>query len=103
MKPSSYIINTARGALINQADLYNALKHGKIAGAALDVLENEPPQYNDKKLIELQNVTVTAHSAFYSEQSSDSMIKMTAQEVGRILRGQAPVNIINPEVISRNV
>lgn len=99
MKPTSYIINTSRGGLIKQNDLYKALIDKKIAGAALDVLENEPPTIEDKKIIDLPNTIVTAHCAFYSEESSNQMIKMTAEEVGRILRGEKAINIINPEVV----
>ncbi len=100
MKPTSYIINTARGGLINQYDLFKALNEGIISGAALDVLQNEPPKEDDKRIIELPNTVVTAHCAFYSEESSQQMIKMTAEEVGRILRSEKPLNIVNPEVMN---
>lgn len=101
MKPSAYIINTARGGLINQDDLYKALKENWIAGAALDVLENEPPTEKDREIVKLPNTTVTSHCAFYSEESSEQQIKMTAEEVGRILRGEKPINVVNREVLSR--
>lgn len=99
MKPASYIINTARGAIINQEDLYYALTHGIIAGAGLDVIENEPPKESDRKLIELPNVRVTPHSAYLSEEASEAQLRITSEEVGRILRNEAPLNLVNPEIL----
>ena len=95
MKPESYIINTARGGCIDQEALYFALTNGLIAGAGLDVLENEPPKESDRKLIGLPNVRVTAHSGYISEEAAESQIRITAQEVGRILRGESPINSVN--------
>lgn len=100
MKTSSYIINTARGSLINQNDLYYALTNAIISGAGLDVLENEPPLESDRKLIELPNVRVTPHSAYLSEESAEAQIKITSEEVGRILRNEEPHNLVNQEILS---
>lgn len=101
MKKTAYIINTSRGKNIKQDDLYEALTTGMIAGAALDVLENEPPMESDKKLIALENVMVTPHSAYLSEESSEAQIRITAEEVGRILREEIPLNIVNREILDR--
>ncbi|NBI07786.1 C-terminal binding protein [Senegalia massiliensis] len=99
MKNTAYIINTARGALINSEDLYNSLKNGEILGAGLDVLEVEPPGELEKKIINLKNTIVTAHSAYLSEEAADQQIKTTAKIVGQILRGERPMNVINPKVL----
>lgn len=101
MKPTSYIINTARGSIIKQEDLYYALTHGIIAGAGLDVMENEPPMDSDRKIIELPNVLVTPHSAYLSEEASEAQLRITAEEVGRILRSETPLNLVNPEILTK--
>lgn len=99
MKRTAHLINTARGALVKQEDLYFSLINNYIAGAALDVIENEPPKESDKKLIQLPNVIVTAHSAYLSVEAADAQIKITAEEVGRILRNEKPKNLVNPEIL----
>lgn len=101
MKPTAFIINTSRGRLINQEDLYEALTKNLIAGAALDVLKNEPPKDEDRKIIELPNTIITAHSAFVSVESAEQQIDLTCKNVGRILRGEKPDYICNPEVLSK--
>ncbi|MCD7808588.1 MAG: hypothetical protein LUH02_04540 [Erysipelotrichaceae bacterium] len=68
MKPSSYLINTSRGAIINEEDLYNVLVNHKIAGAGIDVLENEPVPYNHR-LLQLDNVLYTPHIGGSTEES----------------------------------
>ena len=99
MKPTSYLINTSRGGVVKQDDLYFALTNGIIAGAGLDVLEHEPPKVSDKFLINLPNVMVTPHSAYLSEEASDAQLRITAQEAGRILRNEAPINLVNPQIL----
>jgi D-3-phosphoglycerate dehydrogenase len=101
MKPTAFIINTSRGKLINQQDLYEALTNNIIAGAALDVLKNEPPEDEDKKIIQLPNTIVTAHSAFVSIESAEQQIDLTCKNVGRILRGEKPNYICNPQVLDK--
>lgn len=100
MKPTAFLINTARGGLINHEDLYEALTNNYIQGAGLDVLENEPPKEIDKKIISLPNVIVTAHSAYFSEEASDSQIRVTAQIVGKILHSAIPNNVKNPQILN---
>ncbi len=68
MKPSSYLINTSRGAIINEDDLYDVLINHKIAGAGIDVLENEPVPYNHR-LLQLDNVLYTPHIGGSTEES----------------------------------
>src|SRR5699024_587218 len=101
MKPSAYIINTARGGVINESDLVKALEEGKIAGAALDVLEQEPPE-KDHPLYQFDQVIITPHAAFYSEESYYDMKRKAAEEVITFLQNKEiryPVN--RPKNISK--
>lgn len=98
MKPTAYLINTARGGLVDHAALAEALEAGVIAGAALDVQTPEPPDlsqapYNDPRVI------VTPHVAFYSSQATDELRTRVGQQVAAFLRGERPENIVNPAVI----
>jgi D-3-phosphoglycerate dehydrogenase len=100
MKPSAYLINTARGGLIDHAALSRALTEEKLAGAALDVQEVEPPDlsqppYNDPRVI------VTPHAAFVSVESLENLRRRTAQQVADMLSGRQPENVVNPAVIER--
>ena len=95
MKQSAYIINTARGRIIDQEALYEALIEGRLAGAGLDVLWNEPPLEIDKKLFGLKNVIITPHSAYFSDEAQEQQLRITARDVGMILRGERPVNLRN--------
>lgn len=101
MKPTAYIINTARGGLIDQEDLLEALEKDLIQGAGLDVLENEPPMEADRKIIDSPKTIVTAHSAYVSDQASDSQLRITSKIVGDILRSKTPINVRNPKVLDK--
>jgi len=99
MKPTAYIINVSRGAAIDQEALYTALAEGYIAGAALDVVAEEPAGIGaDHPLLTLDNVIVTAHSAYYSEQSSAKYKQRIYDAVAAIVHHQWPEWLINPEV-----
>ncbi|MCQ4925790.1 C-terminal binding protein [Tissierella carlieri] len=100
MKPTAFLINTARGGLVNHEDLYEALTNNYIQGAGLDVLENEPPKEIDKMIIALPNTIITAHSAYLSEEASDSQIRITAEIVGKILNLSIPNNVRNPQILN---
>lgn len=100
MKPTAYLINTARGPIIDEAALANALDRGQLAGAALDVMEQEPP--SGSPLFGRDNVIVTPHTSFYSEESLVDLQTKAAEEVVRVLNGQAPRNPVNPEVLKRS-
>jgi D-3-phosphoglycerate dehydrogenase / 2-oxoglutarate reductase len=100
MKPSAYVINSARGGLIDQKALYNALVEGQIAGAALDTLEQEPPIPGDP-LLSLPNVIVTPHAAFYSKEASIDLHRMAAEAVAAVLQGKRPGSVVNPDVLSK--
>jgi D-3-phosphoglycerate dehydrogenase len=98
MKPTAFVINTARGALIDQDALQHALRQGWIAGAALDVFEPErlPP---DHPLLALPNVLATPHVAFYSEESAAELQTRAARNVAAVLSGRLPESVVNPEVL----
>ena len=96
MKKTAYIINTARGAIIDEKALIKALKEGWIAGAGLDVLEKEPPD-RDNPLLFMDNVIVTAHSGHYSETAHKELLRRPGEEVLKVLKGGFPTNIVNPK------
>jgi len=100
MKKSAYLINTARGGIINQEALFEALNNKEIKGAALDVLENEPPDWSE--IPQLENLILTPHAAFYSESSFEELKKRTAQAVVNVLQGKVSSNLFNPDVLERN-
>jgi D-3-phosphoglycerate dehydrogenase len=100
MKPTAYFINTARGELVDEKALYTALSEGLIAGAGLDVLESEPPS-SDNPLLKLSNVLLTGHFAYYSEESREELFRWPWEEVARVLHGEWPQGLVNPQVKER--
>jgi len=102
MKETSFLINTSRGYLINQEDLYNALNEKWIAGAGLDVLE-EIPTNSDDKLLKLDNLIITPHAAFYSEESLRDLKRIAALGVAQVLKGETPAFLLNKEVLEKTV
>jgi len=100
MKPTAYFINTARGELVDEKALYTALSEGLIAGAGLDVLESEPPS-RDNPLLKLDNVLITGHFAYYSEESREELFMWPWEEVARVLQGEWPQGLVNPQVKER--
>ena len=97
MKRTAYFINTARGELVDEKALYTALSEGLIAGAGLDVLEVEPPG-RDNPLLKLNNVFITGHFAYYSEESREELFRWPWEEVARLLRGEWPQGLVNAQV-----
>jgi D-3-phosphoglycerate dehydrogenase len=95
MKPTAYLINTARGPIVDEAALAEALDAGQLAGAALDVMAKEPPIHSP--LVGRENVILTPHTSFYSEESLVELQTKAADEVARVLTQQAPRNPVNPE------
>ncbi len=96
MKPTAYIVNTSRGGLIDEVALDKALAEGSIAGAALDVTEKEPIDF-DSPLLRHENFICTPHMAWYSEQAASELKRKVAEEAVRFARGEAlrsPVNKI---------
>jgi len=100
MKPSAHLINTARGGLVDTLALHHALETGQIAGAALDVLEEEPPS-PDHPLLNCDRALITSHVAWYSQEALADLRVKAAQEVGRVLRGELPRYLINANVRPR--
>jgi len=94
MKPTAIVVNTSRGGLIDQAALASALREGWINSAGIDVYETEPPEKDDP-LFELENVVLTDHAAWYSEESQVELQTKAAAEVCRVLTGQPPLSCVN--------
>jgi D-3-phosphoglycerate dehydrogenase len=86
---------------VDEEALYRALTQGWIAGAALDVLGQEPPPA-DHPLLSLDNVIVTPHAAFYSEPAIAELETKAAQNVAHVLRGEVPATVVNPDVMKRS-
>ncbi len=97
MRDGAYLINTARGALVNEDDLLLALKNGKLAGAAADALRNDPPTASP--LLALENFMYTPHIGATTQESVQRMSLMAAQNLVAVLRGEPCPNIINPQAL----
>lgn len=100
MKKTAYIINTARGVIIDEAALIDALKSGIIAGAALDVVEKEPISI-DNPLLKVDNVLLTPHIAGRNSTSLIKGEKLAVENCLKILRGKVPKYVVNPEAIPK--
>jgi lactate dehydrogenase-like 2-hydroxyacid dehydrogenase len=100
LPPHAVVVNTARGPIIDETALLTALRAGQLGGAALDVLEQEPPGetplYAAYMRGELPHVLISPHVAWYSEGSAVERKRKAALEAGRLLRGEAPFNPIDP-------
>ena len=97
MKKNAVIINTARGGIINEADLYDSLKNGDILGAGLDVFEKEPVS-KDYPLVMLPNVVASSHCAGNSIDNSVTMGKLCAGNIMKIARGE---KIVKPTLVNK--
>ncbi len=98
MKPTAYIINTARGPIIKRDALYTALVQGLIAGAGLDATEPEPSTPGNNPLLSLDNVIITAHNAGVGKTAFANLARLVPEQVFRVARGEWPHNLVNPEV-----
>jgi D-3-phosphoglycerate dehydrogenase / 2-oxoglutarate reductase len=99
MKKTAYLVNTARGPIIDEAALAAALDAKEIAGAALDVMAQEPP--GSSPLFGRSNVVITPHTSFYSTEALVDLQTKATQEVVAVLSGQAPRNPVNPEAVGQ--
>lgn len=99
MKRGAYFVNTARGKLVDLMALHDALKSGHLAAAALDVFESEPLDAAHP-ILKLPNIIATPHVAFYSERSARLVVEESIAEAVRALRGERPLNLVNPEAYS---
>jgi len=100
LKESVILVNTSRGSVLDQEALVESIRKGSIAAAGLDVLAKEPPSASDP-ILGFENVIVTPHIGWYSEQSSARLQENAALEAERILTGNPPKHPVNPEVLSR--
>jgi glyoxylate reductase len=98
MKKTAYLINNSRGPVVDEKALYQALKEGRIAGAALDVFEQEPTPL-DNPLLKLDNVVVAPHISSASYETRSRMAEMVAENLVALFEGKKPPNLVNPEVM----
>ncbi|MGD9044530.1 MAG: phosphoglycerate dehydrogenase [Desulfobacterales bacterium] len=96
MKSTAFLINAARGAIVDESDLYQALRNGEIGGAGLDVFEKEPP--TDSPLLELDNVVLSPHTAAFTHEAIDNMCMGVVDQLIDYYQGGRPEHIVNPEV-----
>ena len=100
MKNTAVVINVARGPVVSEEDLIWALENHEIAGAALDVMEQEPPK-KDNPLFGFDNVLITPHTAWYSEESQAVLQRTQAEEIVRVRSGEVPLTVVNKEILNR--
>ena len=100
MKPTAYLVNTARGPIVDADALAEAIKHKVIAGAGIDVFEKEPPA-PDYPLFGLANAVLTPHLAWYSEDAGWTIREIIITEIDRFLAGQPPRYTVNPGVLGK--
>ncbi len=97
MKPTAILINTSRGPVVDEKALVHALQENRLAGAALDVWEQEPVAA-DNLLLKMDNVIATPHAAYFSSPAVAQVPRRCGEEVARVLTGQRPLNVVNAEV-----
>ena len=99
MRSTAYFVNTARGGLVDEEALYAALSQGTISGAALDVMEQEPPQANNP-LLKLPDIIITAHSAQYSLEADIQIRTNPCEDIVKVIGGGWPRETAfrNPQV-----
>jgi D-3-phosphoglycerate dehydrogenase len=100
MEKRPIIINTSRGPIIDERALIQALEKGLISGAGLDVLEKEPPD-SQNSLLKMENVILSPHIGFYSEESISELKRRTAKNVSEVLAGRKPISVVNREVMRK--
>ena len=100
MKKTAYFVNTSRGPIVDQTALLKALQEGDLAGAALDVYENEPPALDDP-IVKPSVILKTPHVAGFTKESRERMIVALAEDVLRVFKGEMPINLVNRESLGK--
>jgi len=100
MEKKPILINTSRGPIVDEKALIQALVEGRVSGAALDVLEKEPPDPQNP-LLKMENVILSPHVSFYSEESIKELKRRTAENVAKVLMGKWPRSVVNRNVIGK--
>jgi D-3-phosphoglycerate dehydrogenase len=100
MERKPLLINTSRGPIVNEKALVQALEERRISGAGLDVLEIEPPDPGNP-MLQMENVILSPHIGFYSEESISELKRRTAKNVSDVLRGRRPYSVVNREVMGK--
>jgi phosphoglycerate dehydrogenase-like enzyme len=101
MKPTAFLINTARGSIVDEEALADALQSGRLAGAALDVFATEPLTDGNNRLLQLDNMIATSHSIGWTEELFRDIVREACAGAAAIAQGQAPPNVVNRKVLSR--
>ncbi len=100
MKPDAFLVNTARGGIVNEDALYHALKDGKLRGAGLDVLDKEPPDASNK-LFTLENVIFSPHMAGVTKEANDRMAVTAIENILSVFDGRPnAAHVVNKEVLA---
>jgi D-3-phosphoglycerate dehydrogenase / 2-oxoglutarate reductase len=102
MKKKAILINAARGGIVDEKALYKALMKKEIAGVGLDVLEQEPIQ-KDNQLLYFDNVIITPHMGWYTEDTVDEVQRIAAEQVLQCLEGKIPTNLVNKDVLKKTL
>ena len=100
MKKSAFLINTARGSIVDEAALIEALQEGRIRGAGLDVFEQEPTPI-DNPLLKMENVVVAPHALCETEELFAGMWEQKFGQMSQIIRGEVPEALVNREVLDK--
>jgi D-3-phosphoglycerate dehydrogenase len=100
MKDGVFIVNCARGAVIDAKALVEAIRSGKVAGAGLDVFETEPPD-SDEQLLHMDEVFVTPHTAYLSVEADLDRQQIPVEEIARVWKGERPKGVVNLGIIEK--
>jgi D-3-phosphoglycerate dehydrogenase len=100
MAKKPILVNTSRGPIVDEKALIQALAEGRVSGAALDVLEKEPPD-PQSPLLKMENVILSPHVSFYSVESISELKRRTAENVSSVLLGKWPKSVVNREVTGK--